>query len=340
VSGTGDADNASFSISGNQLLSAAEFDYETKSNYTIRIRSTDQGGLYFEKSFVITILNVNDPPVANNQSVTTPEDTALAITLTGSDQDGDLLSFAVIAQPTHGVLTGTAPNLTYTPAENYNGSDSFTFNANDGNLVSNTATVSITVTAVNDAPVAHDMSVTTLEDTPITISLDASDVDGDPLNVIMVTSPEHGNVTISGLVVNYEPSPNYYGTDSFRYKVNDGTADSNEATVSITITAVNDAPVAEDLVLETIENQAIEFELLASDPDGDSLNYSITLSPEHGNVSCSGINCTYTPEAGWSGTDSFTYIANDGELDSNEATVEITVHPLPVFRIYLPLILK
>jgi hypothetical protein len=340
VSGTGDADNGSFSISGNQLLSAAVFDYETKSNYTIRIRSTDQGGRYFEKSFVITILNVNDPPVANNQSVTTPEDTTLPITLTGSDQDGDLLSFAVIAQPLHGILTGTAPNLTYTPAENYNGSDSFTFNANDGNLVSNTATVSITVTAVNDAPVAHDKSVATLEDTPITISLDASDVDGDPLNVIMVTSPEHGNVTISGLVVIYEPSPNYYGTDSFRYKVNDGTVDSNTATVSITITPVNDPPVAEDLVLETIENQAIEFELLASDPDGDSLNYSITLSPEHGNVSCSGINCTYTPEAGWSGTDSFTYIANDGELDSNEATVEIIVHPLPVFRIYLPLILK
>ena len=88
MSGTGDTDNASFSISGNQLLSAAVFDYETKSSYSIRIRSTDQGELYFEKSFVITILDVNDPPVANDQSVTTPEDTALSITLTGSDQDG------------------------------------------------------------------------------------------------------------------------------------------------------------------------------------------------------------------------------------------------------------
>ena len=340
VGGEGSEDNDSFSIDGNRLLSDEVFDYETKDSYTIRIRSTDQGGLWYEESFVITILDINDAPIANDQSVTTPEDTALAITLTGSDQDGDLLSFAVIAQPLHGILTGTAPNLTYTPAENYNGSDSFTFNANDGNLVSNTATVSITVTAVNDAPVAHDKSVATLEDTPITISLDASDVDGDPLTGITVSGPEHGEITISNLTVTYTPDADYHGSDSFVYKVNDGTVDSNTATVSITITPVNDPPVAEDLVLETIENQAIEFELLASDPDGDSLNYSITLSPEHGNVSCSGINCTYTPEAGWSGTDSFTYIANDGELDSNEATVEIIVHPLPVFRIYLPLILK
>jgi len=172
------------------------------------------------------------------------------------------------------------------------------------------------------------------------IELDVFDADGNELTVIIVTQPTHGSLDIEGVTVTYTPDLNYNGLDSFKYKVNDGTADSNEATVSITISAVNDAPVAEDLDLETIENQAIEFELLASDPDGDSLNYSITLSPEHGNVSCSGINCTYTPEAGWSGTDSFTYIANDGELDSNEATVVITVHPLPVFRIYLPLILK
>jgi len=147
VTGAGDADNTSFSISGNQLLSAVVFDYETKNSYTVRIRTTDQGGLWFEKSFVITILNVNDAPVADNQTVTTPEDTALAITLTGSDQDGDTISFAVIAQPTHGILTGTASNLTYTPFENYNGPDSFTFIADDGQLVSNVATVNITVNA-------------------------------------------------------------------------------------------------------------------------------------------------------------------------------------------------
>ena len=325
VTGAGDADNTSFSISGNQLLSAVVFDYESKNSYTVRIRTTDQGDLWFEKSFVITILNVNDAPVADNQTVTTPEDTALAITLTGSDQDGDTLSFAVIAQPTHGILTGTASNLTYTPFENYNGPDSFTFIADDGQLVSNVATVNITVTPVNDAPIAHNLSVTTPEDTTLDISLDASDVDGDPLTATIVSGPTHGTVTISGLVVTYTPALNYHGADSFTYTVNDGTADSNVATVSITVTSVNDAPVANDQSITTSEDTAINITLDASDVDGDPLTATIVSGPTHGTVTISGLVVTYTPALNYHGADSFTYTVNDGTADSNVATVSITV---------------
>src|SRR5439155_704471 len=96
----------------------------------------------------ITVTPVNDPPVANNQSVTTPEDTPKTITLTGSDLDGDSLTFSIVTQPAHGTLSGTAPNLTYTPATNYIGPDSFTFKVNDGKVDSAVATVSITVTPV------------------------------------------------------------------------------------------------------------------------------------------------------------------------------------------------
>ena len=98
----------------------------------------------------ITVTPVNDAPIANAQSVTTNEDTPKAITLTGSDVDGDTLTFSVVSGPTHGALSGTAPNLTYTPASDYHGPDSFTFKANDGTADSNIATVSITVTPVND----------------------------------------------------------------------------------------------------------------------------------------------------------------------------------------------
>ena len=816
-------DNAFFSIDGNRLLSAEIFDYETKDSYTIRIRTTDQGGLWFEKNFVITILDVNDAPVAYDQSVTTPEDTALDITLTGSDQDGDTLTFAVIAQPMHGILTGVAPNLTYTPAANYNGPDSFTFNAADSQLVSNVATVSITVTPVNDAPIlspignksinelelltftasatdidepaqtltfsltgapagalidpstgeftwtpteaqgpgsytfsvcvsdgtasvcetitvtvyevnvapvlgaignkttdelvllnftatatdadlpantltftladgaegqvptgasinpsiglftwtpneaqgpgtytfdvcvsdgtlsdcetitvtvnevnvapnigpignktvnelanltftatatdsdipvqtltfslqdgtaggvpygaaidpstgvfswtpteaqgpgtytfdvcvsdgvatvcetitvtvnevnvapvlgaigsktvnelalltftatatdsdipvqtltfsledgtaghvptgasidpstgaftwtpteaqgpgtytfdvcvsdgalsdcetitvtvnevnlppvlnpignqevdeldtltftatasdsdipaqtltfsledgttgevpdgatidpdtgeftwtpteaqgpgeytfdicvsdgvdtvcetitvtvnevnipptAQDMTVTTAEDTSLDIPLDVYDADGNPLTVIIVTQPLHGSLVIEGLTVTYTPYLNYNGPDSFVYKVNDGLADSNTATVSITVTPVNDPPVAYGATVETMENTAVDFELLATDPDGDFGTYHIVTEPEHGTLECDGRYCTYTPDSHWFGTDSLVFKVNDGELDSNEATVVLIVHPLP--RIYLPLISK
>src|SRR5207253_8129484 len=98
-------------------------------------------------------------------------------------------TYSVVAGPTHGALSGTAPNLTYTPAANYNGADSFTFKANDGTVDSSAATVSITITAVNDAPVANDQAVTTNEDTAKAIVLTASDVDGDPLTYRIGAGP-------------------------------------------------------------------------------------------------------------------------------------------------------
>jgi len=131
---------------------------------------------------------------------------------------------------------------------------------------------------------------------------------------------------------------NYNGPDSFVYKVNDGLADSNTATVSITVTPVNDPPVAYGATVETMENTAVDFELLATDPDGDFGTYHIVTEPEHGTLECDGRYCTYTPDSHWFGTDSLVFKVNDGELDSNEATVVLIVHPLP--RIYLPLISK
>lgn len=146
VSGSGDTDNGSFTISVTSLKTAAEFDYETKNSYSILVRTTDSGSLTYEKVFAISITNVNDAPVANAQSVSTNEDTAKNITLTGSDVDGDALTYSVLAGPLHGTLSGMAPNLTYTPALNYNGADSFTFKANDTQADSNTATVTINIT--------------------------------------------------------------------------------------------------------------------------------------------------------------------------------------------------
>src|SRR5438067_7133515 len=104
--------------------------------------------------------------------------------------------------------------MTYTPAANYNGPDSFTFKANDGTVDSAIATVAVTVTPVNDAPVATAQSVTTNQDTAKAISLTASDVDGDTLTYAVVTAPAHG--TLSGVAPNltYTPAAGYNGPDS------------------------------------------------------------------------------------------------------------------------------
>ena len=127
----------------------------------------------------ITVSPLNDPPVAGSQSVETPEDAAKAITLQGSDIDGDTLSFAVTSGPSHGVLTGSGANRTYTPHANYPVADSFTFKVNDTSVDSNVATVSITVTPVNDTPVANNQSLSTPESVAKSVALTGSDLDGD-----------------------------------------------------------------------------------------------------------------------------------------------------------------
>jgi hypothetical protein len=189
----------------------------------------------------ITVNPVNDPPVADDQSVSTDEDTAVEITLTASDVDGDPLTFGIVTAPAHGALSGAAPNVTYTPDADYHGPDSFTFRANDGVADSNLAAVSITVDPVNDAPVADDQSVSTDQDTPLDVTLTASDVDGDPLTFTTVTGPSHGTLSGTAPDVTYTPDAGYDGPDSLTFRANDGVADSNLATVSITVQVAGEA---------------------------------------------------------------------------------------------------
>ena len=276
----------------------------------------------------ITVTPVGDAPVASNQSITTPEDVAKAFTLVASDPDGDALTYIIISGPSHGTLSGTAPNLTYTPTANYNGSDSFTFKVNDGTSDSNVATVSITVTPVGDAPIANNQSVTTPEDVAKAITLVGSDPDGDAITYIIVSGPSHGTLSGTAPNVTYTPTANYNGADSFTFKVNDGTSDSNIATVSITVTPVGDAPIASSQSITTPEDVAKAFTLIASDPDGDALTYIITTPPTHGTLSGTAPNLTYTPDANYNGSDSFKFRANDGTSNSNSATVSITVTPV------------
>ena len=268
---------------------------------------------------------MNDAPVANADSVATNEDTAKAIVLTGSDIDGDALSFSIASGPSHGTLSGTAPNVTYTPSANYNGSDSFTFKVNDGKVDSGAATVSLTIAPVNDAPVADSQSVTTNEDTARAIVLNGSDVDGDALTYTLASNPSHGTLTGTAPNLTYSPAANYNGTDSFTFKVNDGAASSGVATVSVTVSAVNDAPVANGQSITTPQNVAKSITLTGSDVDGDALTSAIVSSPSHGSLSGTPPNVTYTPATDYTGGDSFTFKVNDGRVDSAPAIVSVTV---------------
>ncbi len=147
VSGAGNDDNAQFSISGGTLVSGAVFDYETKNTYSIRVRSTDQGSLWTEKSFTINITDANDAPVAYDQNLETDQGTPIEITLEGYDQDGDTFDFALVgASPLHGSMPWTPPVLTYSPEVSFKGVDSFKYRVIDEHgASSNTATITIKV---------------------------------------------------------------------------------------------------------------------------------------------------------------------------------------------------
>ena len=137
----------------------------------------------------------NQPPVAQGASVETDEDVAVGITLQASDPDGDSLSYSVISGPSDGTLSGTAPDLTYTPAAGFSGVDSFDFQVDDGNGGTDTATISLTVNAVNQAPVAKGAAVVTDEDVSVGITLQASDADGDPLSYSVIRGPLEGRLS-------------------------------------------------------------------------------------------------------------------------------------------------
>ena len=270
-------------------------------------------------------------PTAGNLSIATPEDVSLTIALNGTAANGGTLTYTIVAQPQHGTLGVVSGNgVTYTPAANYSEPDSFTYKVTENGLDSGTATVTLTVGAVNDLPVATNGDVSTPEDTGITITLNATDVEGSTLAYTIVAQPQHGTLgTLNGNTVVYMPNNEYSGPDSFTFRVNDGAADSNVATVSITVTPVNDPPVALNGSATTAEDTAVAVTLGGSDVEGATLTYAIINGPAHGMLGAvSGNGVTYTPAANFSGTDTFTFRANDGASNSMVAVITITVTPV------------
>jgi len=237
----------------------------------------------------------------------------------------------------------------YTPDANYFGKDSFSYRLNDGPLESNLATVAVTVSAVNDAPVVADVQASTAEDTALVIALGAyaSDVDapspqpsptGERERWLCRSSAAQATACCWPMPTAATPirrMPTTLGADSFSYLANDGALDSNVATVSLTVSAVNDAPTLGDLNLAAVEDTALPLNLLvqAADIEGDTLTASIVAGAQHGQVSVNADGSfTYTPDLNYNGVDSFTYQVNDAAfagqdsaLDSNVATVTLAV---------------
>jgi VCBS repeat-containing protein len=318
-----------------------ETDYNGTDTFTYGI-SDGQGGTA-TGTVTMTVTGTNDAPKAVNDSFNGTEDTPLVIAAPGilandTDVDGDTLRARLITNASHGTVALTGDGgFTYTPAANFNGVDSFTYKANDGVADSQTATVTIVVAPQNDAPVAAADSYGTDEDTTLTVDTPGvlandSDLEGDNLSVTPTGSPAHGSLTLNADgSFRYVPNANFHGADSFTYIANDGVADSNEVTVTLAVASVNDAPVAADDAVTTDEDTVLTIAVLTndSDVDGDSLTATLVTSPLHGTLTTNADGTFgYMPVADYNGSDSFSYKANDGKLDSAAATVTITINPV------------
>jgi len=318
--------------------------------YTVSDDSSPAG---VSTATTVTIV-VDTPPHAHNQPFTTAEDTPLTMAAPGLlfhdfDDENDQITAILVNQPAHGTVTLNANGaFTYTPSANFFGTDTFRYQASDGIVASGPATITVTVTSVNDVPVANGDGYSVNAGAEIVISpasgvlhndTDADNSDSDPANdtltAIIVNPPTHGTFSFNtngdgGFT--YTADANFHGDDSFTYKVNDGHVDSPVATVTLHVNALpaalNDqADTDEDVVLSV--DAAHSVLVNDTDVDGTHLTALLIANAQHGNVSLNTDGTfTYTPAANYSGSDSFTYVASDGLGISNVATVALTIHPV------------
>lgn len=285
----------------------------------------------------ITITPVNDAPQAGPDSFAANFETPAtfqtsAMLSNDTDNDSTSLSITAVSSGLHGTVTLEGSTVRFVPEAGYNGPANFTYTLSDG---TETARGDVTVAVGNNtAPVAVDDSGTTMEDTAVsftTATLLANDTDAEnqTLSVIAVGGASNGSVSQSGSNITFTPTANFSGNASFTYTVADG-AGADVGTVTIAVSPVNDAPIANPDVTSTGEDTPLSIQsatLLANDTDidpGDTLTVTSVDNPTNGSVAIAGSFVTFTPATDFSGTASFQYTISDGSATSS-SMVTVTV---------------
>nr|WP_159064813.1 tandem-95 repeat protein [Thaumasiovibrio subtropicus] len=326
------------------------FDIASDGYYNIEIIYFDQGGAYVFKPELGKVEEsgtvykpLNEYTLSNNV-LTTDEDNALTIdsaTLLANDSDpnGDTITITSVQAPANAqwsVELDSNGNVLFTPNDDFNGVADFTYTITDEHGDSATATVTVNVVAVNDAPVASDdTAITTDEDTAVSninVLGNDTDVDGDTLTVTGA-SAENGTVTINADgTLNYTPNGDYNGSDTITYTISDGQGGTDTATIAVTVNPVNDAPVAnDDTAITTEEDTTVSnINVLGNDTDADGDTLTVTgASAENGTVTINADGTlNYTPNGDYNGSDTITYTISDGKGGTDTATIAVTVSPV------------
>ena len=317
------------------VIYAPEPNYFGSDEFTF---SASDGGLPGNVAIVaLKIAAVNDIPVAQNGVVSVVAGASTNGRLVALDVDSPALTYAIVpannAKGTATITDAATGAYTYSANSGTSGTDTFTFTANDGQATSNAATVTVTITApANLPPIASNGALTTQEDKSIAGRLSASDPEGAALIFRVIANGTKGTATIANASngrFSYLPSPNANGSDTFTFVANDGTSDSNVATIAVTITPVNDAPVPADAAITVVRNTVVRGTLQAFDVEGDALTFSAGKPARKlkGTVTIAANGAfTYTPPAGFTGAETFTFTVSDG-VASAIGTINVTVTP-------------
>ncbi|RUQ34638.1 MAG: tandem-95 repeat protein [Candidatus Competibacteraceae bacterium] len=278
------------------------------------------------------------PPalVATPDSATTAQGVPVVINVLANDSGGTLpLTVISVTTPVHGTATTNGSTVTYTPNAGYSGADSFGYTIRDssGQTASSTVSVTVTPSTVPTPPpalVATPDSATTAQGVPVVINVLANDSGGTlPLTVISVTTPVHGTATTNGSTVTYTPNAGYSGADSFGYTIRDSSGQTASAGVSVTITPVTTTPPALIVTPDSVtvvQGSSVTINVLANVSGGTPpLSVVSVTSPAHGTATTNGSTVTYTPNAGYSGTDSFSYTIQDSSGQTASTSISVTV---------------
>ena len=275
----------------------------------------------------------NHAPVARDDVATTSEDAGVDVDVltNDTDDDSDTVTATLVSAPTHGTASLATGVVSYVPDPDWSGTDAIGYQVTDPDGATSTATVTLTVTPLNDAPAAADDTATTTEDTGVDVDVltNDTDPDGDALTATITTAPTGGTATLTGGTLTYTPDPDWSGTDAVGYTVTDPDGATSTATVTLTVTPLNDAPVAADDTATTTEDTGVDVDVLTNDtdPDGDTLTATITTAPTGGTATLTGGTLTYTPDPDRNGTDTVGYTVTDPDGATSTATVTLTVTP-------------
>lgn len=285
-----------------------------------------------EAEVTVLVRPVQDSPVAHGFSLATDEDEPVQIFPTGSDADGEVLSFELVVAPQWGTLSAEV-NPIFQPALNVHGTAPITVRAWDGSEWSAEATVEVSIAPLNDPPVLG-AATPNLEEDSVGWSFvpPLSDVDFPPqaLSLEVLQAPAHGVWSLVGTTVRYDPTPNWSGSDAIRLRAYDGETWSTAVTYPLTVNPRPDPPTAQAATYNTDEDVPLDLVLIGTDPDpGDVLTYLVTRGPRQGMLTGTAPNLRYEPRAHVWGTDDFEFRVTDAAGGVGTAQVTIHVRSMP-----------